>query len=338
MISEDRIRIAVSCGDINGVGLEVFVKALSAISPHDTEFTLYIHGESAADYLQVCDLSRSASLAGNTLSAGGHSVTIAECDHKAAVTTGNLTAESGTLAFESLRRGIQATIDGRHDAIVTLPISKHALHLAGARFPGQTELLGSMCSVPYPLMILSTEGMRVTPATIHVPLRNVSDSITIPGLERHLYLFARALQEDFGVAEPAIAVLALNPHAGEDGAIGKEEQRVISPALDILRQKGLSVDGPFAADGFFAHGSWRRYDGIVSMYHDQGLIPLKMTAKDGGVNITAGLPIVRTSPDHGTAFAIAGKNVADEASTVAAIRSACSIVANRRKFKSPVTA
>jgi 4-hydroxythreonine-4-phosphate dehydrogenase len=220
---------------------------------------------------------------------------------------------------------------GHADAVVTAPVSKQALHLAGIRVPGQTEMLQQLTRSKQVAMMLVSPTLRVGLVTIHVPLRAVSSTLTADLLLSRCMLVYDALRGDWRISRPRLAVLGLNPHAGEGGDIGTEEQRLILPAIAALRRKGIRAEGPFPADAFFARYAPGSYDAVIAMYHDQGLIPIKMSAGGRAVNVSVGLPIVRTSPDHGTAFDIAGRGIADPRSMVEAIRLAVLIARNRRR-------
>src|SRR5690606_33344745 len=210
----------------------------------------------------------------------------------------------------------------------TAPISKEAVNLAGYSIPGHTEFIADCCGGT-PLMVMVAEGLRVALITGHIALASVSASITEELVAARTVALLESLRRDFGVAKPRVAVLGLNPHAGEGGVLGTEEREVFEPALNRLRMKGEAVSGPHPADGLFGSGEYRKYDGILAAYHDQGLAPFKTLAFGRGVNFTAGLPIVRTSPDHGTAFAISGKGEAREGSFAAAVALAESVVQAR---------
>jgi len=216
------------------------------------------------------------------------------------------------------------------DAVVTAPISKRALELAGCPYPGHTEMLRDLTGADRVLMILAGGGMRVCLVTTHVPLADVPARVTQEHLLEVLRLARASLLEDFSVDTPKLAVLGLNPHCGEEGRLGHEETTVITPVLQRARREGINVEGPFSSDGFFARIGTRSYDMIVAMYHDQGLIPLKLLSGGEGVNITAGLPIVRTSPEHGTAFDIAWEGCASAASMIRAAETAVQIVTARK--------
>ena len=231
---------------------------------------------------------------------------------------------SGKVVIEAITRAVADTMTGTCRGVVTAPIHKAALYTAGFKHPGHTEFLAALCTnggvPPMPVMMLAHEEFRVVPATIHVPLSDVPGLITVDLLVATGRVVAHDLRTRFGIAEPRIGVAGLNPHAGEGGAIGMEDLEVVGPALTLLAHEGIAVEGPIPADTLFYPPHWRRYDAVIAMYHDQALIPIKTIAFEQAVNITLGLPIVRTSPDHGTAFDLAGTGKASPASFLAAIR------------------
>jgi 4-hydroxythreonine-4-phosphate dehydrogenase len=237
----------------------------------------------------------------------------------------------GRASLRFCEDAIAAARDGLVDALVTAPISKTSWALAGVKkYPGHTELLADRCKCRRVAMMFVAPQMKVALATIHLPLHQIANVFTIGCVFDPIDLAGRALREWFGVAGPRIAVCGLNPHAGEEGRFGDEEDRVIAPAILMAREAGLNVEGPFPADTLFVRALEGRYDCVVAMYHDQGLIPIKLLAWRQAVNLTLGLPIVRTSPGHGTAFDIAGKGRADDASLVAAIELAIDLARRRR--------
>ena len=237
---------------------------------------------------------------------------------------GDTSPLSGKVVIEAISRAVAETLAGRCRAIVTAPIHKAALYNAGFKHPGHTEFLAALCAnggpVPRAVMMLAHENFRVVPLTIHVPLRDVPGLITGKLIRETAQIVEHDLRTRFGIEEPRIAITGLNPHAGESGAIGTEENDVIVPAVLDLQNSGMLVDGPFSADTAFHQPNWRRYDAVISMYHDQALIPIKTVAFDEAVNVTLGLPVVRTSPDHGTAFDLAGTGNGSSTSMLAALR------------------
>lgn len=327
------MNIVVTTGDCNGIGIEVLLHALQSESLRRAFSKIRIqiatNPETFAMYAQMIGVD--LSLDDGDVLLDGYRYQVLPCSTIAPVQFGAEDDAAGALAYEALERAVTAWYDGTADAIVTMPVSKTTLHRAGFTYPGQTEFFAAKAGVGNPLMILCHENVRVALATIHEPLAAVPALLSAEMLCERISLFRYSLLQDFGCARPRIAVLGCNPHAGENGHIGREEIEIIQPAVSRMREMGMIVDGPFAADGFFAHGEYKNYDGILAMYHDQGLIPLKLLAQGAGVNVTAGLPIVRTSPDHGTAFALAGKNMADPRSTVQAMIQAVEIVQNRHR-------
>jgi 4-hydroxythreonine-4-phosphate dehydrogenase len=255
-----------------------------------------------------------------------------DCGFKdeALIKPGNPCAESGERAATYLDVAVEILADELADAVCTAPICKDNMPPEAWSFPGQTEFFADACDVRHPVMMLVGGGLRVSLVTIHLPLAKVSRALDRKSVRLTIQRTHDALREDFGLSEPRIAVCGLNPHAGENGRFGNEEAKVITPAIKAARKQGINVEGPIAADSVFFHAREGRYDAVVAMYHDQGLIPVKTLAFHEGVNMTLGLPIVRTSPDHGTAFEIAGKRLANENAMLTALCLAHE-VANRRE-------
>ncbi len=225
----------------------------------------------------------------------------------------------------SIRRAVRMALDRRVHGVVTNPISKAVLYAAGFAHPGHTEFLGELTKTAHPIMMLACPQLRVVPVTVHVGLRRALDELTTERIIDTARGTHAALIQNFGIAAPRLAIAGLNPHAGENGAMGTEEGRIIIPGCHALRAEGLDIAGPLPPDTMFSTRARSGYDAAICMYHDQALIPLKTLDMDGGVNVTLGLPIIRTSPDHGTAFDIAGKNVASSGSLIAALRMAAKI-------------
>ncbi len=237
---------------------------------------------------------------------------------------------AGKYAFECLQRATDDLKSGGLDALVTAPINKFTIQSENFKFPGHTEYFSQAFNVPDSLMFLVSPQLRVGVVTGHIPLSEVSNQLTKDRIAHKIQQMIHSLQHDFGINKPKIAVLGVNPHAGEEGLLGDEEVNIIRPAILELKKKGNLIYGPFSADGFFGQAEYKKYDGVLAMYHDQGLIPFKTIAFENGVNFTAGISAIRTSPDHGTAFNIAGKNLADETSMREAIMTAIDIVKQRR--------
>ena len=325
------MKIIISQGDSNGIGLEVAIKALRhyfrAVNAKSIEFGLAANLRTLNNYLQA--IGENYSLDSENLYLDDKLISLIPCETYSEIEFGKVTASAGKLSGEAIDVAIKLVKSGEYDALVTMPINKESLSLGGYDFTGHTEFLANRCGVEQPLMILCTKGLNVALATIHIPLSAVSSSINEKLLHKRFRQMYISLVKDYGEAKPKIAVLSLNPHAGENGKLGTEENEIIIPAMASTELKPF-LYGPFAADGFFAHGDYKKYNGVIAMYHDQGLIPLKMLANGAGVNFTAGLPIIRTSPDHGTGFAIAGKGVAEYQSTLAAFELAEQIYNNRQ--------
>jgi len=241
--------------------------------------------------------------------------------------------DTGRAMASYIEKAVELVDEGHVAAMTTCPISKSALHAAGYDFPGHTEMLASLCHAEDYAMMMAGASLRVTLVTIHRRLADVPAGVTREAVTRLIQITGEALRRDFGISEPRIAVAALNPHAGEDGLFGDEEQREILPAINDVREKGLQVSGPLPPDTVFHKAVAGHFDAVVCMYHDQGLIPFKLLHFSDGVNVTIGLPIVRTSVDHGTAYDIAGKGFADPASLRAAFIMAGNIISNRRQFQ-----
>lgn len=334
--------VAVTQGDPNGIGPEVALKAVAhprvrrACTPllvgHPGAFLYYAR---KYRYHQTFVLTRTLDQSHRSAADRALPVVIPHTPPSLTVRPGRVTGAAGRSALDAILCATGLALEGAVDAIVTAPVSKQALHRAGATYPGQTEMLRDLTGAPDVVMMLVCPGLRVALATIHVPLRKVAASLSVPMLVRKGRTVRRALITDWRIAHPRLAVLGLNPHAGEGGHIGREDGSIILAAVRRLRTAGLTVEGPFPADAFFARGEYRKYDAVLAMYHDQGLIPLKMLAAGRGVNVSAGLPIVRTSPDHGTAFDIAGRGVADEQSMVEAILLAVRCARSRRQGSPP---
>lgn len=242
---------------------------------------------------------------------------------------------SAKVVIEAITQAVACTMNGGCRGVVTAPIQKAALYTAGFKFPGHTEFIASLCGLkgvaPMPVMMLAHENLRVVPATIHVPLHKVPGMITNDLIVSTGKIVAHDLRTRFGIAQPRLAVTGLNPHAGEGGSIGMEDLDIVGPAVANLRFEGVDVDGPIPADTAFHVPHWKNYDAVIAMYHDQALIPIKTVAFDQAVNVTLGLPIVRTSPDHGTAFDIAGTGQGSVESFLAAIRLADRLTAGNHE-------
>ena len=330
------LKIGITHGDTNGIGYEIIFKTFA--DPTILELcTPIIYGSPkvAAYHRKALELNVNYTTISDADSAREGQLNLVPCTaDEVKVELGTGSEESGHAALAALERAVADWREGKIDALVTAPINKHVIQGDSFQFPGQTEYLQDRVGHDgqQALMILMNETLRVAVMTTHTPIAKVAAQITTEHVVQKLASFHKALRTDFGVSIPRIAVLALNPHAGDAGLIGNEEQTAILPAIEQAKSQGMHVYGPFPADSFFATHACNNYDGILAMYHDQGLIPFKMLAMEDGVNFTAGLDLIRTSPDHGVAYDIAGKNEADEASMRKALYTAIDLCRNRQAW------
>lgn len=332
-MEESKIRVGITHGDINGVGYEVILKAFS--DPMMLELcTPIIYGSPkvAAYHRKAMNIQANFSIVNSAAEVQDGRINIINCiDDEVKVELGKPTEEAGKAALAALEKALADYREGLFDVLVTAPINKHTIQAENFRFPGHTEYIEQRVgNGQKALMILLKNDFRVALVTGHIPLKEVAPTITKELIEEKAKIFHHSLKQDFGVDSPRIAIFALNPHAGDEGLIGTEEQDVIMPAIKSLKEKGMMCFGPYPADGFMGSGNMKYFDGILAMYHDQGLAPFKALAMDEGVNFTAGLPIVRTSPDHGTAYDIAGEGIASEASFRQAVYTAIDVFRNRQ--------
>jgi 4-hydroxythreonine-4-phosphate dehydrogenase len=335
-MSSTKPLIAITMGDPAGIGAEIIVKAL-AIPAVRSSARFVIHGlheflDYAADRAEVTPFW--FRVPHDELSEIESGVVVADYDEYGLLSPSihRPTAECGHASMRFVNDAAAAVLRGQADALVTAPIHKTSWRMAGYKVPGHTEHLAKLGHAKRVGMMFAGGRLRVALASIHEPLFALQNTFTIGRVFQPIELLADALERWFGIEHPRIAVAGLNPHAGEGGHFGDEESRIIDPAMVMARESGIDVEGPFPADTLFEQAiRGRRYDGIVAMYHDQGLIPVKMHAFDSAVNLTLGLPFIRTSPCHGTAFDIVGKNQARPGSMIAAIRMAVEIAAQQRR-------
>lgn len=325
----------ISHGDINGIGYEVIIKALSDPMINDI-CTPVVYGSPkvAAYHRKALNINNfSFNNIRSVDEANAKKANLINClDDNTRVELGKSTSHGGEAALFSLEKAVEDLINGKIDVLVTAPIDKHNIQSDKFKFKGHTDYLKSKSNNEEALMFMIGETMRIGVVTDHIPINKVVEAITVETLLKKIRLMNHSLIRDFGIRKPRIAVLGLNPHAGDNGLIGKEEIEIIIPAINQAQKEGILTFGPFPADGFFGAGSFSKFDGILSMYHDQGLSPFKVLSFDSGVNFTAGLPFIRTSPVHGTAFEIAGKGDASENSFRQAIYLACDIFRNRQLY------
>lgn len=327
---ENKFKIGITQGDTNGIGWEVTLKALA--DPRMTElFTPVVYGSpKAAAYYRntIAEIEQfSFNPVASAAEARRGKVNLVACGETADIAPGKPTPEAGRAAVEALQTAMRDLKAGHLDALVTAPFDKETVQADDFRYTGHTEYLSAELQGES-MMIMCSDVLRVGLVTKHIPVSEIAANIKREKIVKDLHTLRRSLIGDFGIVEPRIAVMALNPHAGDGGLLGREEQEIIKPAIVEAFGQGVLAFGPFAADGLFAGGGYAKYDGILAMYHDQGLAPFKTLSPDG-VNFTAGLSAVRTSPDHGTAFDIAGQDKADEQSMRNAIYTAIDIVEHR---------
>ena len=330
---ENKFKIGITQGDTNGIGWEIILKALA--DPRMTElFTPVVYGSPKAAAYYRNTVAEIEAFSFNPVASAAEArrgkANLVACGETADIAPGKPTPEAGRAAVEALCAAMRDLKAGHLDALVTAPFDKETVQADDFRYTGHTEYLAAELEGEA-MMILCSDVLRVGLVTKHIPVSEIARNITKERIVRDLGTLRRALIEDFGIVEPRIAVMALNPHAGDGGLLGREEQEIIRPAIVEAFSKGVLAFGPFAADGLFAGGGYAKYDGILAMYHDQGLAPFKSLSPDG-VNFTAGLSAVRTSPDHGTDFDIAGKDKADPQSMRNAIYAAIDIAEHRRAW------
>lgn len=328
----EKVIVGISQGDVNGIGLEVVLKTLMEpgiaevctpvlfSSQKTVSYYRKVLGLDEFNFNPIRDLSQINNKKANVLICYEEEVNIE---------MGKPTEIAGKYAYLSLKKATEALLNKQIDALVTAPINKSTIQSPDFNFVGHTEYLGSVLGGSPLMLLCSDSGLRIAVVTGHVPVKDIASHITTENVAGKILKLHESLIKDFGIRKPKIAVLGLNPHAGDNGTIGTEDKEIILAAIQKTNTNGL-VYGPYAADGFFGNGTYKQFDGILAMYHDQGLIPFKTIAFNDGVNFTAGLNGVRTSPDHGTAYEIAGKNIANEQSFKKALYAAIDIFKNRK--------
>ena len=334
-MSEYKLKRGITQGDTNGIGWEVILKTFADSRMVELCTPIIYGSEAAANFYHksIAEIEPvQFNHCGSAREAKRGRVNLVKCgEGNLAIEPGKATAEAGKAAVAALKAAVADLKSGALDAVVTAPINKESVQSEGWNFTGHTEFFAAH-SEGEPMMIMCSDRLRVGLVTIHIPVSEVSASITKEKIVASLTTLRHTLKQDFGVVEPRIAVLALNPHAGDGGLLGKEEQEIIKPAIVEAFESGVLAFGPFPADGLFANGGYAKYDAVLAMYHDQGLTPFKTISPDG-VNFTAGLSVVRTSPDHGVAYDIAGADKADAQSMRNAIYEAIDIVSRRRAWQ-----
>ena len=333
---KDKIKIGISHGDINGISYEVIIKTLmdSRINEICTPI-IYGSPKVVAYHRKALDIEDfSPTGISSPEEARGNKTYIINCvDENIRVELGKSTESAGIDSFKALKAATDALESGKIDALVTGPVNKQNIQHSEFSYSGHTEYLQARFKVDEVMMLMVSELLKVGLVAGHVPISALSSMITQELVVEKLKILARSLLVDFGIRNPCIAVLGLNPHAGDDGLHGSEEQKVITPAIEQAKKLGIMALGPYSADGFFGAGRFSRFDAVLAMYHDQGLAPFKSLSMDSGVNFTAGLPVVRTSPAHGTAYELAGKNEASATSFRNALYLAIDVARNRELYK-----
>jgi 4-hydroxythreonine-4-phosphate dehydrogenase len=333
--SQDKVRIGITHGDLNGIGYEIIIKAFEDARVLEN-MTPVVYGASkvASYHRKILNFNEfNFNLVKNAAAAVPKRVNIVNVtNQEVKIDLGKSTQVAGELAFEALEAAVQDLKSGQIDALVTAPINKMNMQSANFRFAGHTEYLAERFGAKDHLMLMVSDRLRIGVVTGHIPIRQVPDALNKELIISKINILHQSLLKDFNIPKPKIALLGLNPHAGDGGLIGDEDKEIILPAIEAMKSKGILVYGPYPADGFFGSNNYMKFDGILAMYHDQGMVPFKAFSFDRGVNYTAGLPYVRTSPAHGTAYDIAGKNEASPNSFREATFLAMEIFENRKLF------
>lgn len=332
----EKIRVGISQGDMNGIGYEVMMKALADLRLAE-EYTIVIFGSPKvlAFYRKLLNLNNfTVNTIRSASEADPRRINLVNClDDAVRVDPGKSTPEAGTAAFLCLKEAVDALKHEQIDVLVTAPINKQNVQSDAFRFPGHTEYLQSAFGADDSLMLMVADGLRIAVLTGHIPLSEVAPALSREKLVERIRLLDKTLLQDFAIKRGKIAVLGLNPHAGDGGLLGREEEEILVPALEQARQEGYLAFGPYPADGFFGSDHASKFDAVLAMYHDQGLIPFKLLAFESGVNFTAGLPYVRTSPAHGTAYDLVGTGMASPDSFRNAIYTAVDIFRHREAYR-----
>lgn len=330
------IKVGISVGDLGGIGAEIVLKTFQDKRMFDQIIpVLYCSQDAIKQHQKKLHMDGIAMQVVESASKARPQKLNLVAPWKATVEIafGNASVEMGNYAFMSLEKAVEDLARNEVDVLVTAPINKYTLQSEKFTFPGHTEYLANYSNADNHLMVLVHDNLRVAVVTGHIPLSDVSKSLTLSLVLEKIQLLNSSLQKDFGINRPKIAVLGLNPHAGENGLLGKEEQEIIEPAIEQAQNDNILCYGPFPSDGLFGSSGFKKFDGILAMYHDQGLTPFKALAFEAGVNYTAGLPVVRTSPDHGTAYDLAGKGQASPESFRQAVFLACDVFKSRMRTR-----
>lgn len=336
-MSTDKPIIGISCGDINGIGIEIIVRSFSDSRITDICTPVVFASNKVINFYRktVPDSNFNFTNLKDFSRINPKQVNIFTCwEEEVVVTPGTLNETGGKYAVLSLKAAVDALKEGHIQGLVTAPIHKNNVQEADFPYTGHTPFLKSTFEAKDVVMMMCAQNMRVALVTEHVPVKDIAANLSIELILSKLNLVHASLQRDFGISKPRIAVLGLNPHAGDGGLVGNEEETIIKPAIKEAKNKGQLVFGPYSADAFFARGQHEKFDAVLAMYHDQGLIPFKSLATGEGINYTAGLNIVRTSPDHGVAFDISGKGIADHLSFIESVYQCIDIINARHEYDS----
>lgn len=331
-----KIKVGITHGDINGVGYEVILKTFDSEEMLSLCTPIVYGSPKVATYHRKsfeCPTNFVVKESANQAEEGVLNIVNCFGEKELKIDFAKSTEEAGNASFVALEKALDEYKEGDYDVLVTAPINKNNIQREGFHFPGHTEYIEEKVGDGNKaLMILMKDSLRIALVTTHLPISQVAQAITKELIEEKISILYNSLRRDFMIDNPRIAVLSLNPHCGDGGLIGSEEQEIITPVINEMFDKGIHCFGPYAADGFFGSGNYQHFDAILAMYHDQGLAPFKALAMDGGVNFTAGLPIIRTSPAHGTAYDIAGKGIANEDSFRQAVYVAIDVARNRNRY------
>jgi len=330
-----KLKLGITIGDVNGIGPEVIIRTLNDKRISD-RFIPIIYGSSKVisyyrNVVEAKEFNTSYFEGFQKMYPG--KIYVKNCwENKVDINIGKPTEDGGKFAQFALLEAVKDAKAGNLDGIITAPINKHAMQLSGFKFPGHTEYFADAFEIKESLMMMVSDSLKVALVTNHLPVKDIPTHLTKEKIKTKLKLLIKTLQVDFGIDKPNIAILGLNPHAGDNGTIGNEEIDIIRPVIVEAKHNNIVVSGPYPADGFFGSGQFKKFDAILAMYHDQGLIPFKTLSFGNGVNFTAGLPIVRTSPDHGTAYDLVGTGTADISSFRNAIFLALDVARNNRDY------
>lgn len=310
----EKLRVGITMGDINGIGPEILIKAFH--DPRLREVCVpVIYGSSRVIniYRKILKINKFHYIVVNKAKQAQYrKLNVIECGPDMdRIDVGKPSEMGGKAAFMAIKRALEDAKHRELDVLVTMPVDKATFQMQDESFVGHTELLTKAFGIHESLMLMVSDELRIGVVTNHLPIRNISRNLSTKKIVQKVTIMDKTLKQDFSIQRPIIALLGLNPHAGDQGLIGREEQEVILPAVQSLQKSGILVQGPFPADGFFGSLAYRKFDGVMAMYHDQGLVPFKLISGYAGVNFTAGIPFIRTSPDHGVAYDIAGKDLAN---------------------------